>query len=126
MHENELARIAVDICYKIHTTLGPGLLESVYEAAFVYELTKRSIPFTKQQGIITKYEEIVLDIGFRADIIMDNKLIIELKSVERIERVHHKIILTYMKLTHIKLGLLVNFNVDLIKEGIYRKISGTL
>lgn len=83
MHENELAKIAVDICYKIHTTLGPGLLESVYEAAFVYELEKRSIPFTKQQGIITKYEDIILDVGFRADIIMDKKLIVELKSVER-------------------------------------------
>ncbi len=83
MHENELAKIAVDICYKIHTTLGPGLLESVYEAAFAYELEKRSIQFTKQQGIITKYEDIILDVGFRADIIMDKKRIVELKSVER-------------------------------------------
>ncbi len=126
MNENELAKIAVDICYKIHTTLGPGLLESVYEAAFAYELEKREIHFTRQQNIIARYENIVLDIGFRADIIMQNKLIIELKSVEHIDKVHHKIVLTYMKLTGIKLALLVNFNVNLIKEGIYRKIIGEI
>jgi GxxExxY protein len=126
MNENELAKIAVGICYKIHTTLGPGLLESVYEAAFAYELEKRGIPFTRQQGIIACYEDTVLDVGFRADIIMGNKLIVELKSVEHVEKVHHKTVLTYMKLTGIKLALLVNFNVCLIKDGIYRKIIGDL
>jgi GxxExxY protein len=126
MNENELAKIAVDICYKIHTTLGPGLLESVYEAAFAYELEKRGIPFIRQQGIIVSYEDTVLDVGFRADIIMGNKLIVELKSVEHVEKVHHKTVLTYMKLTGIKLALLVNFNVCLIKDGIYRKIIGDL
>jgi GxxExxY protein len=126
MNENELAKIAVDICFKIHTTLGPGLLESVYEAAFAYELEKRGIPFTRQQGIIARYEDAVLDVGFRADIIMCKKLIIELKSVEHVEKVHHKTVLTYMKLTGIKLALLVNFNVNLIKEGIYRKIMGEI
>ena len=126
MHENDLAKIAVDICYSIHTTLGPGLLESVYEAAFSYELVKRGIAFSRQQGIIAKYEDVVLDVGFRADLIMENKLIIEIKSVESIDKVHHKTVLTYMKLTGIKLGLLVNFNVNLIKEGIHRKILGEL
>jgi len=126
MIENELANIAVDICYTIHKELGPGLLESVYEAAFAYELEKRNIPYTRQQGVVAKYENIILDVGFRTDIIMDNKLIIELKSVEHIEKVHHKIVLTYMKFTGIKLALLVNFNVDLIKNGIYRKILGQL
>ncbi len=126
MNENELAKIAVDICYKIHTTLGPGLLESVYEAAFAYELEKREIQFTRQQGIIARYEDTVLDVGFRADIIIANKLIIELKSVKHVEKVHHKTVLTYMKLTGIKLGLLVNFNVNLIKEGIFRKIMGDI
>jgi len=126
MNENELAKIAVDICYKIHTTLGPGLLESVYEAAFAYELEKRGIPFTRQQGIIARYEDAVLDVGFRADIIIGNKLIVELKSVEHVEKVHHKTVLTYMKLTGIKLALLVDFNVNLIKEGIFRKIMGNL
>lgn len=126
MIENEFATIAVDICYKIHTTLGPGLLESVYEAAFAYELHKRNIPYSRQQGIIAKYEDVELDVGFRADIIMDNKLIIEIKSVEHIDKVHHKTVLTYLKLTGIKLAILVNFNVNLIKDGIHRKIMGAL
>ncbi len=126
MTENELATIAVDICYKIHTTLGPGLLESVYEAAFAYELDKRNIPYVRQKGVIANYEDVVLDVGFRADFIMDNKLIIEIKSVEHLEKVHHKTVLTYLKLTGIKLAILANFNVHLIKEGIHRKIHGQL
>ncbi len=126
MTENELATIAVDICYKIHTTLGPGLLETVYEAAFAFELEKRGIAFTRQQGITAKYGEAILDVGFRADIIIENKFIVEIKSVENLDKVHHKQVLTYLKLTGIKLGLLVNFNVNLIKEGMYRKIQGQL
>ena len=126
MSENELAKIAVNICYIIHNELGPGLLEKVYEEAFVYELTKRGVTFTRQQSIVAVYDGIVLDIGFRADIIMENKLIIELKSIEHLEKVHHKTVLTYMKLSGIKLALLVNFNVDLIRDGIHRKILGQL
>jgi GxxExxY protein len=126
MTENELATIAVDICYKIHTTLGPGLLESVYEAAFAYELDKRGVTYTRQQGIIANYEDVVLDVGFRTDIIMENKLIVEIKSVEHLEKAHHKTVLTYLKLSGMKLAILVNFNVNLIKEGIHRKIYGQL
>ena len=126
MRENELATIAVDICYVIHKTLGPGLLESVYEAAFAFELTQRGIAFTRQQGIEAIYKGESLNIGFRADIIMENKLIVEIKAVENIDKVHHKTILTYLKLTGIKLGILVNFNVELIKQGMHRKISGQL
>ncbi|MEQ9424204.1 MAG: GxxExxY protein [Cyclobacteriaceae bacterium] len=126
MTENELAKIAVDIAYKLHTTLGPGLLESVYEEAFSCELNNRGVQFSRQQGIDVFYMGHKLGIGFRADLILENKLIIELKSVERVEKVHHKTILTYMKLTEIKLGLLINFNVNLIKEGIHRKIQGQL
>ena len=126
MTENELATIAVDIGFKIHKTLGPGLLESVYESAFAYELTKRGIAFTRQQGIVANYEDEILDVGFRADIIMENKLIVELKSVERLEKVHHKTVLTYLRLAKMKLGILINFNVELIKEGIHRKIVGQL
>ncbi len=126
MTENELATIAVDIAYKIHKVLGPGLLESVYEAAFAYELDKRKISYTRQQGIVTNYEEAVLDVGFRADIIMENKLIVELKSIESFDKVHHKTVLTYLKLSGIKLAIMVNFNVNLIKDGIHRKISGQL
>ena len=126
MTENELATIAVDICYKIHTILGPGLLESVYEAAFVHELNKRGIAHSRQKGIVTKYEDVILDVGFRSDIIMDNKLIVEIKSVDRLEKVHHKTVLTYLRLSEIKLAILVNFNVNLIKEGLHRKILGEL
>ena len=126
MNENELATIAVDICYKIHTTLGPGLLESVYEAAFAYELEKRKIPYLRQPPIPVYYDGILLDIGFRADIIMGGKLLIEIKSNEYLEKVHHKIVINYLKLTEIKLAILVNFNVNLIKEGIHRKINGEL
>ena len=126
MPENELATIAVDIAYNIHKTLGPGLLESVYEAAFAYELDKRGIAYTRQEGIITRYEEAVLDVGFRADIIMENKLIVELKSIENFDKVHHKTVLTYLKLTGMKLAIMVNFNVNLIKDGIHRKINGQL
>ncbi len=126
MTENELAKIAVDICYRIHVALGPGLLESVYEAVFAQELNRLGISYTRQQPIETRYKNITLDIGFRADIIMDNKLIIEIKSVEHLEKVHHKTVLTYLKLTDIKLAILVNFNVNLIKNGIHRKICGHL
>ena len=81
MTENELATTAVDICYKLHTTLGPGLLESVYEAAFIYELELRGIPYTRQEAIPAIYANVILDVGFRADIVMDEKLLIEIKSV---------------------------------------------
>ncbi len=126
MTENELATIAVDIAFKIHTALGPGLLESVYESAFAYELEKRGIKYTRQQDIPARYEDIVLDVGFRADIIMENKLLIELKSIEHIDKVHHKVVLTYLRLSDLKLGLLINFGVNLIKDGIHRKINGQL
>lgn len=124
MSENELAKEAVEIAYQIHTHLGPGLLESVYEEAFAYELTKRGILFTRQEKVKIYYKEIVLDKGFRADLILEDKLLIELKSCEKIESVFHKVILTYMRLKNIKLGLLINFNVNLIKDGIYRKVNG--
>ncbi len=98
----------------------------MYESAFAYELDKRGIRFTRQQYIPVHYEDIILDVGFRADIIMDDRLLIEIKSIEHLDKVHHKTVLTYLKLTNIKLALLVNFNVNLIKEGIHRKIQGTL
>jgi len=126
MTENELATIAVDVCYKLHKVLGPGLLESVYEAAFAYELEKRNIPYARQKPIQVIYDGVILDIGFRADILIDEKLLVEIKSIERLEKLHHKIVLTYMKLTALKLALLVNFNVELIKDGIHRKVYGQL
>jgi GxxExxY protein len=123
MTENEIARILVDIFFKVHTRLGPGLLESVYEAAICHELDKRDLSYTRQQGIKVWYDEMKLDLGFRADIIVEEKVIIEIKSVEIIIPVFQKTLLTYLKLTDIKLGLLVNFNVSLIKEGITRIVN---
>ncbi|HLG03823.1 MAG TPA: GxxExxY protein [Bacteroidia bacterium] len=123
MTENDLAKIVVELCLKIHRTLGPGLLESVYEQVLCYELKKMNLNFTRQQGIAVVYEDINMDLGFRADIIIENKLIVELKSIETVAPVHHKILLTYLRLTNIKLGLLVNFNVELVKDGIKRIVN---
>jgi GxxExxY protein len=123
MTENEISKILVDVFIKVHSQLGPGLLESVYEMAICYELTKRGINYNKQQGINVYYDDIKLDIGFRADIIVEDKIIVELKSIEHILPVHHKTLLTYLKLTDIKLGLLVNFNVNLVKDGIVRIVN---
>ena len=123
MTENEIARILVDVFFKVHSKLGPGLLESVYEAAICHELDKWDLIYTRQQGIQVWYDEIKLDLGFRADIIVEDKVIVELKSVEAIIPVFQKTLLTYLKLTDKKLGLLVNFNVSLIKDGIQRIVN---
>ncbi len=123
MTENELSKIIVDCCYKIHVTLGPGLLESVYEEILAYELKKHDLKYFRQIGIPVIYEDVKMDIGFRADIIVEKKVIIELKSVEYILPVHKKQLLTYLKLSKLKLGLLVNFNVPLIKDGITRIVN---
>lgn len=121
--ENEIAKLVVDICFKIHYKYGPGLFESVYEEIFCHELAKTKLPFTRQQGIPLVHEEIKLEVGFRADVIIDNKVIVELKSIEILTPVHYKQVQTYLKLTDIKLGLLINFNVSLIKEGIHRIVN---
>lgn len=120
MRENEIATEIVDAAYQIHTRLGPGLLESVYEAVMAYELKIRKLEFVRQCPIPIVYESVHLEEGFRADFIVENKVIIELKSVEIIAPVHNKQLLTYLRLTHKKLGLLINFNTDLIKNGITR------
>lgn len=124
MTENELAKIIVDLCLKIHRTLGPGLLESVYEEVLVYELKKPGLAVLRQTGIPVIYENIKLDIGFKADLIIENKIILELKSVESLMPVHKKQLLTYLRLTNMKLGLLINFNENLIKDGILRIANG--
>jgi len=123
MTENEISKILVDVFVKVHKTLGPGLLESVYEEAICYELKKQEVPFKKQQGIVVVYEEVKMDLGFRADIIVADKVIVEIKSIEVLAPVHHKILLTYLRLANLKLGLLVNFNVALIKDGITRIVN---
>ncbi len=123
MTENEIAKIVVDCALKIHSALGPGLLESVYEEILAYELIKRGLQIERQQPIGVIYDNLKMDIGFRADIIVCDKLIIEIKSIERIAPVHPKQLLTYIRLKDIKLGLLINFNVALIKDGISRIVN---
>ncbi len=123
MTENELSKIIVDCCYKIHKNLGPGLLESVYEEVLCYELKKNNLSFERQKSISIIYENVPLNVGFIADIIIEEKVIVEIKSVEIVKAVHHKQLLTYLKLTNIKLGLLVNFNTSLIKDGIKRIVN---
>jgi GxxExxY protein len=124
MTENELAKIVVNLCLKIHKILGPGLLESVYEEVLVYELRKLGLDAQRQVAIAINYDGIKMDVGFRADILLENKLIIELKSKEAVHPVDKKQLLTHLKLAKKKLGLLVNFNVELIKDGITRIANG--
>ncbi len=124
MTENEIAKQIVDAAFKIHTTLGLGLLESVYEAVMNYELQKRGLHVDRQVPIAVVYEALRFEEGFRADLIVEGKVIIELKSVEKTAAVHKKQVLTYLRLTGKRLGLLINFNEELIKHGITRIANG--
>jgi GxxExxY protein len=124
MTENELSKQIVNAAYRIHTTLGPGLLESVYETTLTHELEKQGIKVVRQQALPVIYETIRMDIGFRADLIVGDKVIVEIKSIEAISPVHRKQLLTYLRLTNKRLGLLINFNVELIKDGITRVVNG--
>ena len=112
----------MNCCYKIHTKLGPGLLESVYEEVICYELKKMEISYKRQQGIPIVYDEVRLNLGFRADIIVENKVMLEVKSIEAVAPIHSKTVLTYMRFTGLEVGLLVNFNVALLKSGITRLV----
>ncbi len=123
MHENDISGIIVDCSYHIHTRLGPGLLESVYEAVLEYELLKRGLTVVTQQPMPVVWESVKLDIGFRADMIVGEKVVIEIKSVEAVAPVHPKQLRTYLRLMDLKLGLLINFNVPLIKDGIMRVVN---
>lgn len=123
MSENEISKIIVDACYKIHVKLGPGLLESVYEEILAFELQVRGLKIQRQLGIPVVYECKRMDLGFRADLIVENAVIIEIKSVETIAPVHQKQLLTYLRLADGRLGLLINFNESLIKKGIQRIVN---
>lgn len=120
MHENEIAKVIVDCALTVHRTLGPGLLETVYQAALAHELKKRGLAVAVERGIPVDYDDIRFEVGFRADIVVGNKVIIECKSVEALAPIHGKILLTYLRLADLRLGLLINFHVDLIKDGIKR------
>ncbi len=123
MTENEISKIIVDKCYQIHVELGPGLLESVYEEILYFELKQEGLKVERQKGLPFTYKGLEMNIGFRADIIVEDKVIIELKSVEVLAPVHPKQLLTYLKITNLKLGLLINFNESLIKNGITRIVN---
>lgn len=123
MNENEIAEMIVDCSLKVHKALGPGLLESAYEECLYYELRKRNLIVEKQKPLPLFYEEVKLDVGYRLDLFVENKVIIELKSVESINNLHLDQVLTYLKLSDCKLGLLINFNVALIKFGIKRVVN---
>jgi GxxExxY protein len=113
----------LDACIKIHNELGPGLFESVYEQVLMYELAKRSLMVQKQKAIPVIYDGIKFEDGFRADLLVENTVIIEIKSVEQIAPVHFKQLHTYLKLLRLKNGILVNFNVNLLKDGFFRRFN---
>jgi GxxExxY protein len=123
-NENYLSRQVIGICIDIHRKLGPGLLESVYEEILSYELTKNNLSFERQKAVDFFWDEIKIDKGFRADFIVESQLITEIKSVRELEAVHYKQLLTYLKLTKLNLGLLINFNGNIHKNGIKRVVNG--
>ena len=124
MNENEVAREIVNACFRIHTALGPGLLESVYETVLSPELSRRGLAFERQRTIPIVYDNVLIDTAFRADLIVEDKVIVEIKSIEAVAPVHGKQLLTYLRLADKRLGLLINFNVALIKNGITRVVNG--
>ncbi|WP_299438947.1 GxxExxY protein [uncultured Rhodospira sp.] len=117
---NDLSGEVVDAAFRVHSTLGPGLMEGVYETCLAYELDKRRVPYVRQLEVPVRYDGLRLETGFRVDLFVGNRLIVELKAVESIAKVHKAQLLTYMKLMDQRLGLLINFNVHLIRDGIAR------
>jgi GxxExxY protein len=124
MSENQISKIVFEAALTVHKALGPGLLESAYEECLNYELLKSGLMIEKQKPLPLIYEEVHLEVGYRVDIMIENKFIIEIKAVEALNDVHLAQILTYLKLTDCKLGMLINFNVNLIKNGIKRVVNG--
>jgi len=122
MTENEIATIVVEAAFKIHNTLGPGLFESVYEATLDYELTKRGLHTHQQIGFPVHYEGVKLKLGFRPDLIVENKVIVEIKSIDALGPIHRKQVIAYLCQLKLHLGLLINFNVPVVKDGIRRVI----
>jgi len=120
MDENELSNRIIGAAIEVHRSLGPGLLESTYEGCLCHELSLNGIPFQRQAPMAVTYKGVQLDCGYRTDIIVDEKVILELKSVADIQPIHKAQLLTYLKLSGLKLGMLLNFNVQLMKDGIFR------
>lgn len=126
MTENEISKIVFESALKVHKALGPGLLESAYEECLFYELKKYNVRVEKQKALPLIYEEVKLDVGYRIDIIIEDKFIVEVKSVETLNNVHLAQLLTYLRLSECKLGLLINFNVKLLKKGVRRVVNRVL
>jgi GxxExxY protein len=124
MKENQISQVFIGAAIEIHRALGPGLLESVYEKVLVYELLKRGLKIENQKGIPITYKELHIEDAFKADIIVEDKVVIELKSVEELRDVHYKQVSTYLKLSKLKLGVLINFNEAYLKEGVRRVVNG--
>lgn len=123
MNENELSKEIVDAAFKIHVTLGPGLFESVYHKVLAYELERRGLKVLVKQKIAIRYEDLMIDEAFEADLIVNDSVIVELKSVESLANIHKKQLLTYLRLSGLRLGLLINFNEVLIKDGMMRIVN---
>ncbi len=123
MNENELSSAIIGCALKVHNALGPGLLESAYEACLLYELTRSNLKVEQQKGLPLVYRDVNLECGYRVDLLVEHKVIVELKAVESISPLHSAQVLTYLKLSHCKLGLIINFNVLLLKDGIRRIVN---
>ena len=126
MTKNEISKIVFESALKVHKVLGPGLLESAYEECLFYELKKSNLKVEKKKALPLIYEEVKLDVGYRIDMIIEDKFIVEVKSVEALTDVHLAQLLTYLRLSDCRLGLLINFNVKLLKEGVRRVINRVL
>lgn len=124
MHENEISYAIRGVAFKVHTELGPGLLESVYENVLAYELRREGLEVKSQLGVPVMYDEIKMEQGFRIDLLVNSKVIVEIKSVDSLMDVHHKQLLTYLKLSKRKLGLLINFNSSSLKNSMTRIVNG--
>lgn len=124
MHENDVSAVVLDAAIAVHRALGPGLLESVYEVALAHVLRQRGLRVARQVPISITYEGITFDEGFRADLIVEDLVLIELKSLERVAAVHKKVVLTYLRLSGLRLGLLVNFGAPVLIEGYERLVNG--
>jgi GxxExxY protein len=124
MSENEIAYLIRGAIFKVYNAIGPGIYENAYEAALVYELRKLGLTVELQKHLPFEYEEVFLDVGYRIDLLVEDKVIVEVKSVEHLLPVHHKQLITYLRLSKKKLGILVNFNSDDISKNIFRKVNG--
>jgi GxxExxY protein len=124
LHENPISKEIVDAAFKIHTTLGPGLLESVYETILAFELRNRGLQVQRQVPVPIVWEGVQFEEGYRLDLVVEDKVLVEVKSVEAIVPVHKKQLLTYLRLMNKRLGILINFNEELIRNGITRVVNG--